>query len=68
VKIDFVGFLSREGCFMFDLTTLFLFPMIILISRGVFGRIKIHLMVFFAWSATLEKILTMDNQGNDRPL
>jgi hypothetical protein len=33
VKTNFVGFFSGEGCLMLDLTTLFLFPMIILLSH-----------------------------------
>ena len=39
---DFVGFLTREGCLMLDLTIRFLFSMISLISiGGVFGRIML---------------------------
>jgi hypothetical protein len=42
VRTDFVGFLLGEGCLMLDLTTMFLFPMIILISLGgVFGGIRL---------------------------
>jgi hypothetical protein len=41
MKTDFIGFLLGEGCLILDVTTLFLFPVIILISHGVvFGRIR----------------------------
>ena len=43
VKTSFVGFLLVEGCLKFDLTTIFLFSMVILLSlREVFGRIRLH--------------------------
>jgi hypothetical protein len=42
VKTSFVEYLSREGCSMFDHTTMSLFSIIVLISLGiVFARIRV---------------------------
>jgi hypothetical protein len=62
VKTSFVGYLPREGCLTLDHTTTFLFPMIVLLSLGGYLANKVLLRVtFFAWSAALGKIFTMDN-------
>lgn len=63
MKTSFVGYPLREGALMSNHTIMFLFPMIVLLSLGgIFGRIRFPLIVaFFAWTAALEKILTMDN-------
>jgi hypothetical protein len=63
VKTSYVGSLLREGCLMLDLSITTLYLMIALIFLGrVFGGKRSPLrVVFLAWTATHEMILTMDN-------
>jgi hypothetical protein len=62
VKSSFVGPLPKEAYSMLNLSTMSLFVMMAIPFLRRIWRIKVSLRVtFFAWSAALGKILTMDN-------